>query len=103
MKYWGLKDQSKHLYPFLWIKQAPVNWEVKFVKTFLQQKKLWDSRARAGAGATILTIWSRGRVKMEQLHNTTSLTATQQYSSTMKAANDWECIKIAREKQGEKF
>ena len=38
-------------------------------KTFFQQQ-IVDYRARAGAGATILTSWSRSLAKMERLHNT---------------------------------
>ena len=42
---------------------------MKFFSTFFQQQIL-DNRARAWAGAGILTSWIRSRAKMERLHNT---------------------------------
>ena len=42
-------------------------------KTSQQQIVDYRDRAGAGAGAAILTSWSRSRAKMERLHNTAGL------------------------------
>ena len=45
---------------------------MKIFRTFLQQKTV---DYRAGAGAAMLTSWSRSRAYMERLHNTAHKTA----------------------------
>ena len=39
-------------------------------QNFFFHEQIVDYRARAGAGASIFTSWSRSRAKMERLDNT---------------------------------
>ena len=70
-RYW--KSLAKHSYRYLSLnKTSTGKLSSEICKNFFFQQKIVDYRARvgAGAGAAILTSWSRSRAKMERLHNT---------------------------------
>ena len=53
-------------------KTSPGKYRGENLSTLFFHQQIVDYRAGAGAGAAILTSWSR--VKMEQLHNTALMT-----------------------------
>ena len=51
---------------------SPGKLRSEIFKNFFCQQQIVDYRVRAGAGAAILTGWSRSLAKMKRLHNTAS-------------------------------
>ena len=67
VEYWKSKAKLSYLSVN---KTSPGNKKEKILKTFLLPKIVdYRYRAGAGAGAAILSSWSRFRVTMERLHN----------------------------------